>query len=135
MWRLCDAAAGIAIEIIVVDNGSTDGSVEFLASLPTVTLIANHNNVGFAAANNQGLSAAHAPFALLLNSDAFIGPSALARGVALLRDQPRVGLAGVRLLNLDGTLQAEHGVFPSLWHDIRASAGLDRVAMSRRSFW
>ena len=72
------------------------------------------------------------PIALLLNSDAFIAAEALRRGLRLLHEQPSVGVAGVRLLNLDGSLQAEQGVFPDLWHDIRVSAGLDRVAVSRR---
>jgi GT2 family glycosyltransferase len=126
--ELMIAATGLDVEIIVVDNGSTDGSVERLATWPNVTLIANHDNVGFAAANNQGLAAARAPFALLLNSDAFIGAATLASGLAILREQPSVGLAGVRLLNVDGTLQAQHGTFPSLWHDIRVSAGLDQLA-------
>jgi GT2 family glycosyltransferase len=125
--ELTAAVAGLDVEIIVVDNGSTDGSVELAAAWPGVTPIVNYDNAGFAAANNQGLAAAQAPFALLLNSDAFIGAAALAAGLTLLREQPAVGLAGLRLLYVDGTLQAEHGTFPSLWHDIRVSAGLDRM--------
>jgi len=93
-----------------------------------VAPVVKHDNAGVAAANNQGWSVARAPFALLLNSDAFIGAAALASGLTVLREQPSVGLAGVRLLNVDGTLQAEHGIFPSLWDDIRISAGLDQLA-------
>jgi N-acetylglucosaminyl-diphospho-decaprenol L-rhamnosyltransferase len=128
---LSAAAAGLDVETIVVDNGSTDGSVELMAHWPDVTLIANRDNGGFATANNQGLSAARAPFSLLLNSDAFIGAVALANGLGVLRERPSVGLVGVRLLNMDGTVQAEHGTFPSLWQDIRVSAGLDRFAVAR----
>lgn len=131
--ELASAGVGFDVEVIVVDNGSTDGTLEMLAGRPDVTLHANDTNGGFAAANNQGLRMARAPYALLLNSDAFIGRDALTRGLTLLRGRPAVGLAGVRLLNLDGTTQAEHGTFPGLWSDIRASAGLDRLRGRHRA--
>jgi len=122
------AADGHAIEIIVVDNGSTDGSLAFLQAQPNdVRLIVNETNVGFAAANNQGMAAARAELLLLLNSDAFITAEALREGMRILAEQPKAGLVGLRLLNPDGSLQAEYGRFPTLWSDMMTSIGLDQL--------
>lgn len=126
------AAGSSALETIVVDNGSTDGSLEALRSLPDVRLIANAENVGFAAANNQGLAIASAPVALLLNSDAFVNGETLSRAVQVFAEQPRAGIVGVTVLNDDGSVQAAEGVFPTLGSDLAASIGLDQLARSGR---
>lgn len=131
---LFDAALDIKLEVIIVDNGSSDGSVQYVRRyFPTVIVIANCQNVGFAAANNQGMARALAENILLLNSDAFIGPAALRRGLDTLRDQPSTGIVGVRLVNEDGTFQAGFGTFPSLWDDISRSVGIDQLARRARS--
>ena len=122
------AAQDIPHEIIVVDNASSDGSRAYLERQASdLRLILNERNLGFAAANNQGMKIAEAPILLLLNSDAFVTAETLRRGMNTIRHNPYVGLAGVRILNPDGTIQAEHGDFPTLWHDIRISIGLDQL--------
>jgi GT2 family glycosyltransferase len=127
------AAAALSVEIIVVDNASTDGSAEMVAAhYPSARLIRNSYNRGFAAANNQGLVHAAAPISLLLNSDAFISAATLRAGLNLLRTAPEVGLIGVRIDNPDGTLQAAYGTFPTLWADICYSLGADRLAHGRQ---
>lgn len=109
------AAAGLACDVWVVDNASTDGSVELLrAHYPHVHLIANATNVGFAAANNQAMAAAQGDFLLLLNSDAVLTPGALDALLAVVHAQPRAGIVGARLLNPDGSFQASHTRFPTL---------------------
>jgi hypothetical protein len=121
------AGNGVDLEVIVVDNASTDGSRQYLASLGRrVRLILNDANLGFAAANNAGMRIASAPVILLLNSDAFVTRKTLHAGLAILHDQPQAGLAGVRILNPDGSIQAESGSFPSLWQDICISLGVER---------
>ena len=69
----------LEIEIIVVDNASTDGSLEALPGLPSVQIIKNPANVGFAAACNSGASIASTQFLLFLNPDCFFKPGALVR--------------------------------------------------------
>lgn len=127
------ATAALHIELIVVDNASTDGSADLVAAeYPDARVVRNAHNLGFAAANNQGLARVASPYCLLLNSDAFIGPAALRAGVDLLRGGPEIGMIGVRIDNPDGTLQASYGSFPTLWSDICFSLGADRL-MRRRT--
>jgi GT2 family glycosyltransferase len=129
---LLAATAGLQVEVIVVDNGSTDGSQAMLAGYcPAVTLIENGANLGFAAANNMALAHAAAPVTLLLNSDAFVTTAVVDQALALLRDHPRIGMVGVRLLNQDGTVQAESGTFPTFWEDVRTSLGFDQLGRRR----
>ncbi|NJN94933.1 MAG: glycosyltransferase [Anaerolineales bacterium] len=79
-------AADLSLEVIVVDNASTDGSQAMLREhFPQVRLIANHDNVGFAKGNNQGMAVSQGRYWLLLNSDAFITPGSLTALLQLLR--------------------------------------------------
>ena len=79
-------------EAIVVDNGSTDGSVEHLRrELPWVTVIANPTNRGLPAANNQGMLAARGEALLICNPDVVFAPGAAAAMVDLLDRRPRAG--------------------------------------------
>lgn len=126
------AETATALEVIVIDNGSTDGSREMLRSLQDrIVLVENEQNTGFAAANNQGMALATHHTFLLLNSDAFISARTLERAMNLLRNKPSAGIVGVRLDNVDGTVQAEFGRFPSIWDDVMTSVGLDQISRSR----
>lgn len=90
----------------VVDNGSSDGSVEAVRErFSGVRIIANQDNLGFAAANNQALLEARGRYALLLNSDTEVLPGAIDRLVQYLEAHPEVGACGPKLLNADRTLQ------------------------------
>ncbi|HEY9857131.1 MAG TPA: glycosyltransferase family 2 protein [Stenomitos sp.] len=103
-------------ELWVVDNGSTDGSPEMVAAdFPDVHLIANHENLGFAAANNQALVQAKGRYHLLLNSDTLVLDHALDRMVGFMENHPEVGAIGSRLLNADYTLQpSAHNFYSTL---------------------
>jgi hypothetical protein len=102
-------------EIIVVDNGSHDGSCDMVrAEFPDVRLIES-DNVGFAAGNNKGIAVAHGRYLLLLNPDTEVLGDALGALTRFMDAHPRVGLAGARLLNPDGSFQHSAFRFPTLW--------------------
>ncbi|MEB3186830.1 MAG: glycosyltransferase family 2 protein [bacterium] len=106
-------------EIIVVDNASTDGSHELVATqFPGVRLLANDRNVGFAAGCNQGLELARGRFWLLLNPDTEVLDGALDRLVAYLERHPEVAAVGPRLENLDGSLQPSAFGFYGTWRSL-----------------
>ena len=106
------------VEIIVVDNGSRDGSAQMVErDFPAVRLVVNTCNMGFAAANNRGLSAARGRYLLLLNSDTIALPGTIDEMVRYMDAHPRVGALGPRLLNEDGSLQVSVRDFPGLNHD------------------
>lgn len=100
------------IEIIVIDNDSHDGSAEAIKeNFPDVRLIENKTNLGFAAACNQGLEIAKGNYLLLLNSDTVAVGESL-RGMAdFLKNNPKTGAVGCRLLFADGAVQSSHGRF------------------------
>jgi N-acetylglucosaminyl-diphospho-decaprenol L-rhamnosyltransferase len=106
---------GYSHEVIVVDNGSTDGSQETVRTgFPWVRLIANETNVGFCAAANLGAEAALGRYVLHLNDDILILDDALPRLIRLLDANPQAAMAGSRLLNADGTDQFSSGrAFPT----------------------
>jgi GT2 family glycosyltransferase len=104
---------GIKGEIIVIDNASTDGSVGMVREdFPGTQLIANSENRGFAAANNQGFALARGRHILLLNSDTVVHDDVFARSVQYLDENPDVGMMGCRVLNGDGSTQMTCSQFP-----------------------
>lgn len=115
-------------EVIIVDNGSNDGSVEMLrAEFPQVKLIANPSNVGFAKANNQALWSASGHYLTCLNSDIIVLPGALAAMHQFMEDHPDVGAVACKLLNADGSLQYSCGHAPTFLGLAFNSFGLNRL--------
>ena len=96
-WNVCDLLRGClaslpaGVEVIVVDNASRDGSAAMVAAeFPQARLIANAENRGFTAGNNQGLAAAHGRYIFFLNPDTVLHPGALDTLVAYLQAHPDV---------------------------------------------
>jgi N-acetylglucosaminyl-diphospho-decaprenol L-rhamnosyltransferase len=108
------AAGGLALEVVVVDNASTDGSERAAAAVPGVRLIANPDNRGFSAAANQGIRATRAPWVFLLNPDAEVRAGTLAALVERAERDPRVAVVGPLLRNADGTVYPSGRRVPSL---------------------
>jgi len=100
-------------QVIVVDNASTDGSPEMVSELfPEVNLICNKENASFSSANNQGIRLSTGRYILILNNDTVLLPGCLEIMVAFMDSHPRVGVAGPKLLNPDGSIQ--HGYYRTL---------------------
>jgi N-acetylglucosaminyl-diphospho-decaprenol L-rhamnosyltransferase len=114
-------------EVLVVDNNSNDGSAEAVATeFPQVRLIRNHDNVGFARANNQAIRVSRGRHVLLLNSDARLLPGTANAMVELLDRKPGVAIVGVQVLNPDGSFQASYSDFPSLVGELLLATKLAR---------
>jgi N-acetylglucosaminyl-diphospho-decaprenol L-rhamnosyltransferase len=114
---------GIAAErptdIVVVDNASSDGSLELVAREHVADqLIANVANRGFAAAANQGVRATKSPYVLLVNPDSTIAPGLVGTLAKTLDDHPRAGAVGALVRNQDGSVQPTKRAFPSLWQSL-----------------
>jgi GT2 family glycosyltransferase len=107
--------ASLCLEIIVVDNASSDGSVSMLKErYPQVHVIANSANRGFGAANNQGFSVMKGTYALLLNTDAVLTPFAAAKLWTFAEGHSRAAIVCGQLLNADGSKQNSVASFPTL---------------------
>jgi GT2 family glycosyltransferase len=102
-------------EVIVVDNGSTDGSVELVRGRHADVRLLEEENRGYGAGMNAGMRVASGDWLLLLNSDAWPVGDGIERLHAFAARDSRLALAGPRLLNPDGTLQRSVRGFPTLW--------------------
>ncbi len=117
-------------EVIVVDNGSTDGSVEYVQkNAGFARLIQNKENIGFAAANNLALRVVKSPYAMLLNSDTEI-PNGQSLGVLVeyLKKHPKVGMVTPKLVLENGKLDmACHRGFPTPWNALMYFLGFEKL--------
>lgn len=106
-------------EIIVVDNGSTDNSINLISQkFPDVRIIANDRNLGFAKANNLGIAAGSGRYFLLLNSDTIVLTGSFDKLISVADAHPVIGVIGPKLLNMDGTLQRSWAGFPTFWSEL-----------------
>lgn len=122
---------GLAVQVLVVDNGSPDGSAELVVDrFPQVELVRNQENVGFARANNQALERALGRYVLLLNPDTELRSDAVKQMVHFLDADPRRAGATAVLRNPDGTLQRYHKRLPR-WSAILWSETLLRNVAPR----
>lgn len=125
---LFNTGAQARLEVFVVDNDSRDGSPDMVAAeFPTVKLIRNASNAGFAAANNQAIRMARGRHVLLLNSDTLVHPGVIDASIDYMDANPQVGAMGCRVLNGDGTVQTTCSQFPTLGNLVLLTSGLFRV--------
>lgn len=113
----------ITKEIIIVDNGSSDGSASKFKSIykndNSIKILENDSNLGFAKGNNIGMKAAKGEYILLLNSDTLVKKNSLGKLVEFAELKPDAGVVGPKLLNIDGSFQPSVSHFPSIINAIR----------------
>lgn len=116
-------ADGVDAKIVVVDNGSDDGSVEkFHAEHGDINIIDAKGNVGFSKGNNIPLRELDTDYAMLLNSDAFLEQGTLRRLIEVMDSDSEIGVVGPRILNPDRTDQDYPGGFPTITEMIKRAA-------------
>ena len=105
---VAEASRGIAVEVIVVDNASGDGSVEYLRErFPDVTIIASEENLGFARANNLAIRNSHGQYVLLLNPDTIVAKETFSDFISFMDSTPDAGGCGAYMLHTDGSFAPE----------------------------
>lgn len=123
-------------EVFVVDNASSDGSVEAVrVEFPQCTVIANRENLGFSKANNLALKRAGGRYILLLNPDTVVEPDVLEKMTDYMDSHPDVGMVSCKLITDDGSLDlACRRSFPSLWDGFCRASGLSKWFSKSRLF-
>lgn len=119
-------AKGISFEVLLTDNGSSDGSVEAFKKIKKekywknrFSLILNDENTGYAKANNQGIKRARGKYIFLLNNDTLVHKGALQSLLKFAKDTPDAGVIGPKLLNIDGSLQMSCFNFPTIANAVK----------------
>ena len=116
-------------EVIVSDNGSVDDSTEFIRKhYPTVRVVENQQNLGFARGNNAGICASRGEYVLILNPDTIIHDGALDNLVGFADRHPEAGAFGCRVLNPDGTYQVSARLFPTIRRYWVSALGLSKLS-------
>jgi N-acetylglucosaminyl-diphospho-decaprenol L-rhamnosyltransferase len=111
--RTLESVAGR--ETVVVDHGSTDGTLELVRERFSQVRLIEQANLGLAAGWNRGVRETSAPYVLVLNSDAWLVDDAAETLVAFAEQRPRAGFVAPRLRNPDGSLQRSVRAFPTAW--------------------
>jgi len=119
----------------VIDNASSDGSTEMIKNgFPGVRFIQNTENIGFAAANNQGMAIAKGRYVLLLNSDTVVLDNAVDKAVAFADSHQQAAVVGCRVLNPNSSLQPTCFMFPSILNMLLSTTYLYKVFPTSRFF-
>ena len=136
LFSLQKALENYSSEIIIIDNASSDGSVEDIQEkFPYVEVIANRENVGFGKANNQGLEISEGKYIVLLNPDTIVREDTFSKLIEFIETNKEVGMTTCKVLNPDGTLQlACRRSFPGPWTSFTKITGLSNLFPKSKLF-
>ena len=135
LQSLADAPPRRSMEIIVVDNASSDGSSEMIkARFPHVKVIRSEENLGFAKGNNVGILQCQGRYIALVNPDVIVFPDCLDALADFLDQNPDVGNVGPRVFNPDMTMQSTCRRFPTLWNNFCSTARLEKLFQNSKFF-
>ncbi len=126
---------GIDFDITVVDNASSDNSVDMLTTtyFGKLTLIANSANIGFGKAHNQALRQSNSRYFMIINPDSkFTDPNTLSRIIEYMDSNKEIGMLGPKILNTDGSLQYSARRFPSMIAGMFRNTWLDKLFPSNK---
>jgi hypothetical protein len=130
-----DGSTKTEFEVLVSDNGSTDGSIaQVRAQFPAVRVIENGANLGFSKANNVGIREAAGEYILILNPDTIIHAGSLDRWIEFADRHPEAGAFGCKVLNPDGTFQGTARPFPTVRRALIAALALRPLGLLGRAF-
>ena len=120
-------------EVVVVDNGSSDGSIQYINdNYGQITLIQNNQNKGFSKANNQGILATRGEFILLLNNDTKIIDNGLNKAVTYLKENQEISMMCLKILNEDLSPQKNSiRRIPNFFHFIMHALMLDKIFINK----
>ena len=135
LWSVYDAPPDFPFEVIVVDNASKDESAPMVAAeFPQTLLIANADNTGYAAGNNQAIARASGTFVLLLNPDVILPPHGLEKAVRFMQEHSDAGALGIKQIHPDGSLQKSVRGFPTPMAVLWELLGLSRLFPNSTTF-
>jgi GT2 family glycosyltransferase len=121
------------LEIIIVDNNSSDGSVNILRDNKSIELIESRKNLGFGRGCNLGAKSAKGKYLLFLNSDTEALDKGFLRMIEFMEGNPKIGILGGKLENIDGSTQPSAGKFYNLFNLLIMLLGLERFGFLRSS--
>jgi len=119
LFSLLKYSKNVSMEVFVVDNNSADNTVDMVQrKYPEIHLIANHENLGFAKANNQAIKLAKGQYILLLNPDTEFIENSLEKILSFMKNNSEADIAGCKILNSDLSLQESVRAFPTLYSSL-----------------
>jgi GT2 family glycosyltransferase len=125
----------VSIEIIVVDNASTDGTVGLIRNrFPCVRLVESEKNLGFARANNLGIALTRGKYICLMNPDVKVPADCLSKMYQYMEKEAAIGLLGPKMLGPDGDTRRSGMRFPTLWNCFLRATAMDSLSMGTGLF-
>jgi GT2 family glycosyltransferase len=132
---LRENTGSLPLEVIVVDNHSTDGTLEEIRKLfPEVILIENDSNLGFAKANNIGLAMARGRYLCLINSDVVVPPGCVENMMSFMEGNSDIGMLGPKMRAPNGGVGHSVMQLPTVWNTLCSSLGLHNIVPKSKIF-